>query len=65
MRISMPLMSSLTVEIAFLMLCSGVLSLKFLPVSEIFFSMPLSLSVISVSSDSRFSTFLLTVVKLV
>jgi len=63
--ISMALISFLTEEIAFLMFCKGVLSLNCLPVSSIFFEILSRRSLISYNSVSRFSTFLLTVVKFV
>ena len=63
--ISMALISFLTEVMDFLMFCKGVLSLNCLPVSSIFLYMLPKRSLISYSSVSRFSTFLLTVVKLV
>jgi hypothetical protein len=59
---SIALMSFLIYVIDFLMFYRGVLSLKVLPVSSIFFSYPSSFSLISVNSPSRVSTFLLTLV---
>jgi len=65
MRMSMDLTSFFTLVIAYLMFCKGFVSLKLLPVSSIFLVMFPSFSLTSVSSVSRSSTFLLTVVKLV
>ena len=62
--ISIPLISFLTVVMAFLMLVRGVLSENCFPVVSILFVTVPSLSLISYNSVSKFSTFLLTVVKL-
>ena len=61
---SIALMSFLTWEIAFLIFVSGVLSENYLPVSSILRYTVASRSLISCSSVSKVSTFLLTVVKL-
>ena len=62
--ISIPLISFFTVVMAFLMFVKGVLSENCFPVSSILRVTLPSLSLISYNSVSKFSTFLLTVVKL-
>ena len=61
---SMALMSFFTFVMAFLMFVRGVLSENCLPVSSILRYTVDRRSLISCSSVSKFSTFLLTVVKL-